>query len=242
MTVKEIFCQVAELDVIGKDVYRVKLTADELSATPYQSGQYLTLQVEGGRWIPFSIGNAPEEKSHVELHIRLVPGHELAQQIIDQLQQTRTAHIQVPMGKCVLRSGSRDVVCIVGGTGFSPIKAMLESAFHAQDARRFHLFWGAQTASELYLNELPEQWQQSKTNFNYVPVISGDDPNWQGERGFAHEPAFRQLDCLTDKDFYISGSPAMVMAVYEALLQQGVDKSQVFADMLDIKREMGEDV
>ncbi|WMS85987.1 NAD(P)H-flavin reductase [Pleionea litopenaei] len=242
MTVKEIFCQVESLDVLGKDVYRVKLVADELSQLTYQGGQYLTLQVDGGRWIPFSIGNAPEENSHVELHIRLLPGHELAEQIVEQLQQTKAAHVQIPMGQCVLRDSDRDVVCIVGGTGFSPIKAMLESAFAKQDRRNFHLYWGAQHSSDLYLDDLPKQWQSAFSNFNYVPVISGEQSDWLGETGFAHEPAINDLSDLPNKDFYISGSPAMVMAVYQALLDNGVSKTQIFADMLDIKREMGEDI
>ncbi|PWK46824.1 NAD(P)H-flavin reductase [Pleionea mediterranea] len=239
---QEIFCQVDDIQLLGNDVYQVKLVSDELTRLPYSAGQYLTLQADGGRWIPFSIGNAPEETSHLELHIKLIPGHELAELIVDQLKSTKQAHIQIPMGECVLRDGPRPVVCIVGGTGFSPIKAMLESAFAQQDPREFYLYWGAAVTSDFYLDELPSQWQRQYTNFNYVPVLSGDDAQWQGERGLVHQTAMSQLSDLANKDFYISGSEAMVMAVYHDLLGQGVPKSQIFADMLDIKREMGETV
>lgn len=239
---QELHCQVDDISLMGKDVYRVKLASDELRQVKYQGGQYLTLLSKGGHWIPFSIGNAPEENSHLELHIRLIPGHELAEQILNTLRKTRKAHIQLPMGKCVLRAGDRPVVCIVGGTGFSPVKAMLESAFVQQDAREFHLFWGAQSKADFYLLELAESWQQQQKNFKFTPVVSGDDDHWKGARGLVHFEAIRQLSDLSQYDFYVSGSEAMVMAVYYDLLEKGADKERIFSDMLDIKRDMGEDI
>ncbi len=239
---QEVFCQVSAIDQLGNDVYRVKLTTADSQSIPYQGGQYLTLQASGGRWIPFSIGNAPEEKSHIELHIRLIPGHQLAEDILQQLKTTKKAHIQIPMGHCVLRAGTRKVVCIVGGTGFSPIKAMLESAFAQNDKRAFELYWGAQTASDFYLYDLPKAWQSKHSGFKFIPVVSGSDSNWQGETGFPHAVAINNIKQISDCDFYISGSEGMVMAVYSDLLQQGVPKKQIFSDMLDIKREMGEDI
>ncbi|NVJ59221.1 MAG: NAD(P)H-flavin reductase [Gammaproteobacteria bacterium] len=236
----ELYCHVDSIELIGNDVQLVKLASDELNAVNYLGGQYLTLQVDGGRWIPFSIGNAPEEKTHIELHIKLIPGHELAEQIITQLKTNKSAHVQIPMGKCVLRDSGRDSVFIVGGTGFSPAKAMLESAFYQKDSRNFYLFWGAKHSSELYLSNIAESWQQSHSNFDYVPVISGEQKEWAGETGFAHQPALKRFNNLPELDFYIAGSPEMVMAVYQELLDAGVPKEQIFADMLDIKREMGE--
>ncbi len=239
---QELHCQVDDISLLGKDVYRVKLTSDELRQVKYQGGQYLTLLSKGGHWIPFSIGNAPEENSHLELHIRLIPGHELAEQILNNLRKTRKAHIQLPMGKCVLRPGDRPVVCIVGGTGFSPIKAMLESAFSLNDPRQFHLFWGAQTKEDFYLLELAKSWHSDHDNFKFVPVVSGDDDNWKGARGLVHFEAIHQLEDLSQFDFYVSGSEAMVLAVYYDLLDKGADKDRIFSDMLDIKRDMGEDL
>ncbi|MCO7226540.1 FAD-binding oxidoreductase [Pleionea sp. CnH1-48] len=239
---QEIFCQVADIALLGQDVYRVKLTSDALATLDYQGGQYLTLQVEGGRWIPFSIGNAPEEISHLELHIRLIPGHDLAEHILDQLKTTKKAHVQVPMGQCVLRQSPRESVFIVGGTGFSPVKAMIESAFAQKDERAMHLFWGAQSEGDFYLKTLAEQWQQSYEHFHFTPVISGDDKSWQGATGLVHKAALAQLSNYTQYDFYVSGSEAMVMAVYQDLLDVGVPKEQIYSDMLDIKREMGENI
>lgn len=238
----ELFCHVDSMQLIGNDVQLVKLSSETLSTVDYLGGQYLTLQVDGGRWIPFSIGNAPEEKSHIELHIKLIPGHELAEQIIEQLGKNKTAHVQIPMGKCILRDSGRDSVFIVGGTGFSPAKAMLESAFFQQDSRQFYLFWGAKHSSELYLNQLAESWSTQYENFHYTPVISGEQSDWQGATGFAHQPALQLFKNPSELDFYIAGSPEMVMAVYHELQQAGVPKEQIFADMLDIKREMGEDL
>jgi len=240
--VREVFCRVDELSLMGKDVYRVKLVSDELASIPYRGGQYLTLQVDGGRWIPFSIGNAPEETSHIELHIRLIPGHELAEHIIERLRKTQKAHIQLPLGRCTLRSSSRPWVCIVGGTGFSPIKAMIESYLAQNIDRECHLFWGAQTEADFYLKSLPEQWQKQHKQFSFTPVVSGDDDKWKGEIGMVHHAAIRELGELSGYDYYLSGSEAMVMAVYDDLMDKGVPKAQIYSDMLDIKRDMGDDV
>jgi CDP-4-dehydro-6-deoxyglucose reductase len=133
-------------------------------------------------------------------------------------------------------------VFIVGGTGFSPVKAMLESAFAQQDQREFHLFWGAQTPEDFYLKQLVENWQQHHANFHFTPVVSGDDEKWTGARGLVHFEAIRKLSNLSQFDFYISGSEAMVLAVYYDLLEKGAHKAHIFSDMLDIKRDMGEDI
>ncbi|MEE4246910.1 MAG: NAD(P)H-flavin reductase [Kangiellaceae bacterium] len=238
---QELFCQVKELDLVGNDVYRVRLTPKGGDLPVFQAGQYLTLQVENGRWIPFSIGSAPENEDFIELHIRLMPGHELAEEIIERFKQTQQAHIQMPMGECVLRNNQRPIAFIVGGTGFSPIKAIIESAIAQNDKREKHLFWGAQTPSDFYLGDIAQQWQDENL-VSYHPVVSGDDKNWTGATGLVHHNAIEFLTDPTDYDFYISGSEAMVMAVYHDLLEHGASKTTIYSDMLDIKRAMGEDV
>ena len=239
---QEIFCQVSDLSLLSSDIYQVKLTAPELSQLNYLAGQYLTLQVDGGRWIPFSIGNAPEETSHIELHIRKIPGHELATQILDQLKATQKAHIQIPMGQCVLRSANHPIIFIAGGTGFSPIKAMIESAIYQKEQRSMHLYWGAQTQSGFYLQQLAEGWQQAHKHISFTPVLSGEDKNWQGRAGLVHHAALADIQQYDHYHYYISGSENMVLAVYNDLLKHSVAKENIFSDILDIKREMGEDI
>ena len=79
-------------------------------------------------------------------------------------------------------------------------------------------------------------------HFKFSPVVSGEDTSWRGAKGLVHEEAIRQLEKLTEHDFYLSGSEGMVMAVYKDLVDRGVDKSQIYSDMLDIKRDMGDEV
>ncbi len=242
---QDLFCKVIDIFLLSRNVYCVKLHSPDLNQVDYAAGQYLMLQVASGQWVPFSIANAPEEKTHLELHIRYLPGHQLVESIIQQFKSKKRAHIQLPMGRCVLRESKRNVIFIAGGTGLSPIKAMLESAFKNHIQRTFYLFWGVKTSKDFYLLDEVNHWQQQFKNFQFTPVISetgSDDEKWNGETGLVHQIAMKKINNIQEYDIYLSGSEMMVLNVYQDLMNIKVPKSQLFSDMLDIKRDMGEDL
>jgi len=238
---KELNCETLEVNSLTNQIYQIRLQAVNGELFDFKGGQYLYLLMPDGKRIPLSIASAPEQKSFIELHIRLIPGHELAASMLNLFKTAKKLHIDGPYGQCVLRESENNIVIIAGGTGFSPMKSLLESALAKPIKRKISLYLGAQTEAELYQTPLIESWDTTNTDFNYVPVVSEAGGNWQGRIGFPHQIALNDIEnAISGYDFYISGSETMVMNVYQCLLKAGANKHNIFSDILDIKREMGE--
>ena len=240
---KELNCKTLEIKKLTEQIHRVRLQAVEGELFDFKGGQYLYLLMADGKRIPLSIASAPEQKAYVELHIRLIPGHELAADMLQLFKTASKIHIEGPYGQCFLKESENDVVVIAGGTGFSPIKSLIESAFKQNTKRRFTLYLGAQKSNELYQTALVNDWQFDKERFNYVPVIADKEEHWEGATGYPHQVALVDMGAnIKQNDFYISGSEMMVMNVYQSLLDAGANKDSIYSDILDIKREMGEQI
>ena len=237
----EFTCRTKEVVQLNDQIHRIRIIPDDEKLFDFKGGQYIVLHMPDGKRVPLSIASAPEEREFIELHVRLVEGHPLASDMIELFKTAEKFNLEGAYGGCFLNDSDRNLVIIAGGTGFSPMKSMIESAFAQQTSRKIELYLGAQVTGDLYQDDLIKTWEQQYENFSYTPVISGDEDGWQGVKGFPHEPA---MDCeeqeLLAKDYYISGSAPMVTAIYKALTSKGVDKSQIHSDMLNIMREKGE--
>ncbi|MEP1741045.1 MAG: FAD-binding oxidoreductase [Kangiellaceae bacterium] len=237
----EFTCRTKEVVQLNDQIHRIRIIPDDEKLFDFKGGQYIVLHMPDGKRVPLSIASAPEERNFIELHVRLVEGHPLASDMIELFKTAEEFRLEGAYGGCFLNDSDRNLVIIAGGTGFSPMKSMIESAFAQQTSRKIELYLGAQVTGDLYQDDLIKTWEQQYENFSYTPVISGDEDGWQGVKGFPHEPA---MDCeeqeLLAKDYYISGSAPMVTAIYKALTSKGVDKSQIHSDMLNIMREKGE--
>ncbi len=240
-----IFTEIAKIEsfsIFNAEVFKVCLRLPENSRFSFTAGQYLHLLLDEQDKRPFSIASAPQALPIIELHIRQMPGNAFIEKVLNQLEQADSIGIEGPFGGSKISKPGKNPICfIVGGTGFAPVKAILENLMAETSDQKLHLFWGARTAEELYLNQLPQSWQQDNSAFNYIPVIFEPDSSWQGTTGLVHKAAMEQLaDSLLDHEIYIAGSVQMVLAVYQDLLAAGVAKTQIHADMLDILREQGE--
>ncbi|MDQ7050137.1 MAG: FAD-binding oxidoreductase [Enterobacterales bacterium] len=234
-------CQVLGIEPLSDNIYQIRLISRNPEFYQFEAGQYLMLQMPQGDPVPLSIASPPQQKNYIELHLRLMPAPSLSAQILEYLQWNQVAIMLGPLGQCFLRNPDKQNIFIAGGTGYSPMKSMMESAFEADFCGSIHLFLGADQSSDLYHHQYLLDYTASEQNFRYTPVIAKPDNHWSGEIGFPHQLAINEYAKeLTSKDFYIAGSEAMVMAVYNDLLNNGVSKSQIFSDILDIKRENGE--
>jgi len=224
-------------------IYRVRLSAHHGSLFEFRGGQYLFLHLPDGKKIPLSIASAPEESQFIELHIRLVSGGGIVEEMLNLFNAGEPFEIDGPYGNCFLKPGNLPVIIIAGGTGLSPMKSLLESAFSRGEKREFKLFLGTQKSAELYQNDLLAELQDQYTNFEYIPVVNEPEKNWQGQCGFPHQIALTQLgEKAKSCEYYVGGSEAMVMSVYQSLIKEGVPKELIHSDILDIKRDSGEQV
>jgi CDP-4-dehydro-6-deoxyglucose reductase len=230
-------CRVARKDQLSHDVVRLYLKLPDNQRLQFLAGQYLDFILRDGRRRAFSIANAPHDDELIELHVRHVPGGEFTDFVFDSMKERAILRIHGPLGTFVLREHSeRPLVFIGGGTGFAPIKGMIEHAFHAGIGRPMHLYWGVRSRRDLYL-DLPERWAREHGNFTYTPVLSEPDADWEGRTGFVHEAVVADHPDMSGFDVYLSGPPVMVEAGRLAFEARGLSVDHMFSDAFEYARD-----
>ena len=197
--------------------------------------------MDDGQHRAFSVANAPGD-DHLQLHVRHYPGGAFSDVAVEQLQSGAPVKIRGPYGHFYLRPRSGDsAIFIAGGTGFAPIKAIIEQALAQGLEKPTHLYWGARSADELYLHGLAQDWAQKHGQFHYVPVVSEPDSAWEGRVGLVHQAAIDDFDALSGSAVYASGPPAMVQTIEETFRKRGLSPDHLYSDMYPSGRASSED-
>lgn len=227
-------CRVERREPLAHDVIRLYLKLPEGQSLNFLAGQYLDILLPDGRRRAFSIANAPHDADLIELHIRHVAGGEFTDYVFSHLHPKEILRIQAPLGRFVSRgSSTRPRLFMAGGTGFAPIKGMLEHAFHTRVQQPLYLYWGVRGRRDLYLSDLPRRWAEEHENFRYVPVLSEPDPDWDGRRGFVHQAILEDFPDPSGFDLYMAGPPVMVQAGRAAFAAAGLGLEHMFADAFE---------
>jgi len=234
--IRSLPCRVNKLEQLAHDVVRIYLKIPEAERMQFLAGQYIDVLLKDHAPRAFSIANAPHDDDFIELHIRIVSGGFFSEQVLNQMQEKAMLRIRGPLGTFFLRDDSkRPAILIGGGTGFAPLKGMLEHAFYSAVGKPLHLFWGVRARRDLYLDTLPQQWLKSHENFRYTAVLS--EPvaadGWQGETGFVTDSVLRHYPDLSAYDVYMSGPPVMVETGHRQFLRHGLDEQRFFSDAFE---------
>jgi len=232
--VRTLPCRVVGKEQLSHDVVRLYLKLPEGQRLQFFAGQYLDFIMRDGRKRAFSIANAPHDDALIELHVRNVPGGEFTHYVFDGMNEKAILRIQAPLGTFILREDSqRPLIFMGGGTGFAPIKGMIEHAFHVRIDRPMHLYWGVRSRRDLYLPDLPVQWAREHRNLTFTPVLSEPDADWEGRTGFVHEVVVADHPDMSGFDVYMSGPPVMVDAGRAAFEARGLTMDHMFSDAFE---------
>lgn len=228
--------RVAALDRLADDVMRVRLQLPKSEKLRFLAGQYLDILLPDGRRRSFSIANAPHDEQFLELHIRHVPNGSYTTHVFENMREKEILRIEAPLGTFYLREASeRPMLMMAGGTGFGPIKALIEHATAIGDTRPIHLYWGARAKADLYQHDLVQTWLDARQNFQYTPVLSepAADDNWAGKTGWVHEVLAADYPNLGDHDVYLCGPPPMIDGAKAQFTAQGLPTSQLYFDSFE---------
>jgi CDP-4-dehydro-6-deoxyglucose reductase len=188
--IKILPCRVAQMDLLSPDVMGLQLTLPKNQTLKYLPGQYIDILLRGGRRRSFSIANGAARGAVINLHIRRVPGGEFTNHVFTGLKERDLLRFQGPFGTFFLREDSTaPVIFMAGGTGFAPIKAIIEHALASNASRPMHLFWGVRARGDLYMSDLAESWALANDQFQFTPVLSEPlaQDQWSGKTGWVHE-------------------------------------------------------
>ena len=234
--VKNLRCRVDEKQQLSHDVIALKIKLPGEERLQYHAGQYIEFILEDGKRRAFSIANAPHDDELIELHIRHVPGGKFTDFLFDHMEEKSMLRMEGPLGTFYLREDShRPIILMGGGTGFGPLKAMIEHIHHIGFDQKIHLFMGVRALRDLYMQDMVKEWIDNNNKIEFTPVLSEpmEEDNWQGETGFVHEAVVRTYPDLSGFDIYMSGPPPMIHAAVEVFEKQGAKRDHMYSDAFE---------
>jgi len=218
---KTIPCKIDSLDIIGDDIAVVKLRLPPNANFRYLPGQYINLTYQGVRR-SYSIANSQQTSLGVELHIRKVAKGAFSHFVFDEFKENQLLSLEGPMGTFFIRDQLSPIIFLATGTGFAPVKAMVEQIVAEEPDRIIHIYWGMRTAQSFY-SDLPKEWASSYTNLKYTPVVSRPDDAWTGRTGYVTNAVLQDFTCLREFTVYACGSPNMITSSRLELTSKSLD-------------------
>jgi CDP-4-dehydro-6-deoxyglucose reductase len=230
--VKTLPARVHRLTRVAPDVMLMELKLPASERLAFMAGQYIEILLKNGGRRAFSLANAPHDDACLQLHIRHMPGGQFTDQVFGAMKERDILRFSGPHGSFFVREDSaKPMLLIAGGTGFAPVKAIVEHLIAERSMRPMVVYWGGRTLADLYLLPLAEKWGEAGVRF--VPVLSdaADGDHWQGRGGFVHAAAMVDYPDLSRHQVYVCGSPAMVNAARRDFVGQcGLPDDEFFAD------------
>jgi CDP-4-dehydro-6-deoxyglucose reductase, E3 len=211
--IKKMPSRVTSLEKVSHDVMIVKLQLPANDTMRYHAGQYIEFILRDGARRSYSMGNAPHNGPGVELHIRHMPGGKFTDHVFSAMKEKEILRVEGPFGSFYLREDSdKPMVLLASGTGFAPIKALIEHLQFRGSQRPATLYWGGRRPSDLYMDAWVQERLAEMPQLKYVPVISNALPedNWTGRTGFVHKAVMEDFPDLSGYQVYACGAPIVV--------------------------------
>ena len=232
--VRKMPARVTEKTLLAPDVMRIKIKLPNAQRLQFLAGQYLEILLPEGKRRAFSIASSPQSEDEIELHVRHVDGGGFTGWVFDEMKVRDILRLEAPLGTFFIRNDKLDrpMILMGGGTGFAPLKSMIEDLLAHQDTRPVHLFWGAQSRTELYMHEQAQQWADENEHIQYSSALM-EPADTDSFRGFIHQAVLQQYAELSGFDIYMSGPPAMIDASRTAFLKHGAENRRIFFDSFE---------
>jgi CDP-4-dehydro-6-deoxyglucose reductase len=227
---------VKAMSLAAPDVMVLDMRLPITSPLFFAAGQFIDVILPGGKRRSYSLATAPQIGGDVDLrlHVRRVAGGLFSEHVFTRMRARELLLFEGPLGACVLREdGDRPIVLVAGGTGYAPIRSIIEASLKRGTGRRMTLYWGCRSRQDLYLAEEPVAWAAAHPNFSFIPVLSEPRPGdgWGGRVGPVHEAVMDDLPDLSACQAYVCGAPAMVSAARAGFIDAcGLPRHQFFAE------------
>ena len=233
LPIKKMPTRVTSLQKVSADVMLIQLQLPANDSFQYKAGQYIEFLLRDGARRSYSMANAPQGNS-VELHIRHMPGGKFTDHVFGSMKEKEILRVEGPHGSFYLREESdKAIVMVASGTGFAPIKALLEQMESAGSTRPVALYWGGRRPADLYMDGWVKELQNRMPSLRYVPVVSDalDEDQWTGRVGFVHQAALEDFQDMREYQVYACGAPIVVeSARRDFVAHAGLPPEEFYAD------------
>jgi CDP-4-dehydro-6-deoxyglucose reductase len=232
--VRKMPSRVTTLEKVSPDVMVIKLQLPANDNLRYHAGQYIEFILRDGARRSYSMANAPHNGPHVELHIRHMPGGKFTDHVFGAMKEKEILRVEGPFGSFFLREDSdKPIVMLASGTGFAPLKALIEHMQFKGIGREAVLYWGGRRPSDLYMDAWMRERVAEMPQLRYVPVVSNALPedNWTDRTGFVHRAVMEDFPDLSGHQVYACGAPIVVDSARDAYSAScGLPAEEFFAD------------
>lgn len=235
--IKKMPVRVSALERASHDVMVLRLQLPASDTFQYHAGQYVEFLLRDGDRRSYSMANAPHTQTaapSLELHVRHMPGGKFTDHVFGPMKEKDILRIEGPYGSFFLREDSdKPMVMLASGTGFAPIKAIIEHMQFKGITREATLYWGGRRPADLYQSAWIEARLAEMPNLRYVPVVSNalPDDEWTGRTGFVHEAVLQDLPNLSGHEVYACGAPIVIeSAKRDYTTKAGLPEEAFFAD------------
>ena len=234
--IKKMPTRVASLAKLSHDVMALRLQLPAADVFKYHAGQYIEFLLRDGDRRAYSMANAPHtqlEKPGLELHVRHTPGGKFTDHVFSAMKEKEILRVEGPFGSFYLREESaKPMVFLASGTGFAPIKSMIEHMRVKNITRPAVLYWGGRRPADLYMHDWVLEQVLHMPNLTYIPVVSDALPEdaWAGRTGFVHNAVLQDLPDLNAYQVYACGAPIVVDSAQAAYVAAGLPADEFFAD------------
>jgi CDP-4-dehydro-6-deoxyglucose reductase len=244
--IRKLPARVQSMERAAPDVAVLKLQLPAADPFRYYAGQYIEVILKSGERRSYSMAVAPSEGGPLELHVRHMPGGVFTDHVFGagatQMKEREILRLEGPLGSFFLREDSdKPIILLASGTGFAPVKAIVEHMIHRGIERPAVLYWGGRRPQDLYMNELARSWAGALPGFRYVPVVSDPLPEdgWQGRTGFVHEAVMQDIPDMSGYQVYACGAPVVVdSARRDFSAQRGLPAEEFYADSFTSKADL----
>ena len=234
---KKMPVRIASMEKVSSDVMRIFLQLPATEVMQYHAGQYVEFLLRDGSRRAYSMANAPHtfaaDAPKIELHIRHMPGGKFTDHVFGAMKEKDIQRVEGPQGSFYLREDNdAPIVLLASGTGFAPIKALMEHMQHKGITRPTRLYWGGRRPADLYMNDWVLAQLPLMPHLQYIPVVSNALPEdaWAGRTGFVHAAVLQDTPSLTAYQVYACGAPIVVDSAKRDYLASGLVEDNFFAD------------
>ena len=246
--VKRMPARLSSFAKASHDVMVMRLQLPAADVFKYHAGQYVEFLLRDGDRRAYSMANAPHtqaENASIELHLRHMPGGKFTDHVFGAMKEKEIMRVEGPFGSFYLREDStKPMVLLASGTGFAPIKAMIEHMQFKRITRPAVLYWGGRRPADLYMHDWVMARVAEMPNLRYIPVISDALPEdaWTGRTGFVHKAVLQDMPDLSAHQVYACGAPIVVDSAQADYIAAGLPAEEFFADSFVTEKEKAQAV
>lgn len=216
--VQRVHAKIVSSSALNETIWRYVLKPEQFIA--YQAGQYLQIHSSESESF-YSIANAPNTEQTYELHVRQRSSH--------VWPQHQELSVSLPYGSCDVAHllADKPILFVAVGTGFAPIRAMIDQLIVQADSRHVELHWGVAVAADLYDQDSLQRWQAQRPSFRSYAHISPMNQSALISQVLEHHSDLKNWQIV------MAGPFDLMYAMQKEWLQYGLDKHAIFSDAFE---------